>query len=319
MGETVNTPDMEAAREEFREAQRTRGISNADAAKQIGVGSSTLLAWLSGSYAGNNARVAEQVRTWVRHQEEQTQHRAALPVLPDYIATPTAEAILAVARHAQVLPDIVLVTGGAGIGKTTALREYQRTHPQVWLHTAEPAAASVHAMLEGICDAMGVSENAANRRSRSIVKKAQGSGGLLIVDEGQHLSSAALDQLRTIHDLGRIGVVVAGNSEVFARIDGDSRRGLFAQFKSRVGMRINRNRPLNSDVNALLDAAGVTGNAERRLLHAVAAKPGALRGIAKTLRRAHMLAAASGGAITEAAIAQSVASMDDGSAAGEAV
>ena len=137
------------------------------------------------------------------------------------------------------------------------------------------------------------------------------------MDEAQHLSSAALDQLRHFHDLGRIGLAVAGNSEVIGRIDGDTRRGLFAQFSSRVGMRLRRQRPLGTDVNALLDAAGVTGSAERKLLQAVASKPGALRGMTKTLRVANILAAGGGSAVTEANIAAAAASMSDGSAAGE--
>jgi DNA transposition AAA+ family ATPase len=154
--------------------------------------------------------------------------------------------------------------------------------------------------MEGICAAVGVREPTPSRRSATLMERVRGSGGLLIVDEAQHLSSGALDQLRTIHDLTKIGVAVAGNSEVFARIDGDGRKGLFAQFRSRIGMRLTRGKPLAADVEAMLDASGVTGAGERRLLRVVANKPGALRGVSKTLRVAHILAAGEGVPMTEA-------------------
>ena len=302
MGETINTPEMDETREALKQALGARRLSVALAAKEIDIGYSTLSSWLAVKYNGDNAAVADKVRTWLRHQEDLARHRAALPTLPDFVNTPTAGSILAILMHAQTVPDIVLVTGGAGIGKTTACAEYRRRHPNVWMHTAEPAGSSVHAMIEGICDAMGVRENAASRRSPEIVRRATGSGGLLIIDEAKHLGSAALDQLRTFHDKAQIGIAVSGNSEVFARIDGDGRRGLFAQFRSRVGMRISRANPLGADVEAILSAANVYGDPERRLLRVVANKPGALRGVAKTLRVAHILAAADGTDISEAHI-----------------
>ena len=317
MGDSISTPEIDAARRDTRDAIAARGISVAEAARQSGIAQSTLAAWLNGKYAGDNARIAEQARTWLNHAKEQAQHRAATPVLPDFIATPTAETILGTLMFAQTVPDIVLITGGAGIGKTTALEQYRATHPNVWMHTAEPAGASMNAMLEGICEAMGI-RTITTRRSPAILGRAKGSGGLLIVDEAQHLRSEALDQLRTIHDVARIGIAVAGNSEVFARIDGDSRHGLFAQFRSRVGMRVARQKPLAGDVEALLDATGVAGPAERKLLRVIAGKPGALRGMAKTLRVAAIIAAAEGGEITEAHLRAAAARLYDHGGAAEA-
>ncbi len=317
MGESISGPEIEAARAEMREAIAARGISNAEAARQSGIAQSTLAAWLAGKYNGDNGRIAEQARTWISHQTEQAKTRAATPALPDYVATPTAESILNVLMFAQTTPDIVLITGASGIGKTSAMEQYRATHPNVWMYTAKPSSSSLHATLEGICDAMGI-RTITTRRSPAILSRAKGSGGLLIVDEAQHLRSEAFDEIRSIYDEAKIGIAVAGNSEVFARIDGDSKHGLFAQFRSRVGMRIARQKPLVGDVEALLDATGVAGPAERKLLRVIAGKPGALRGMAKTLRVAAIIAAAEGGEITEAHVRAAAARLYDNSGAAEA-
>jgi DNA transposition AAA+ family ATPase len=321
MGETTRDGGVEFddLRARFRAAIEVRGLSVAEAAKRAGIAYSTLAAFLTGKYTGDNARVAQQAELWLRTLEEETIARAALPVLPTFVPTPSAAAFLDVLGHAQYVPDLVVITGGAGVGKTSACLEYQRTHPNVWLLTGEPSCASSHAMLEYLCEIIGINENAPSRRSRAIVRRVTGSNGLIIVDEAQHLTSQALDQLRTLHDKGGIGLALVGNEEVYTRLDGGARKAQFAQLFSRVGMRIQRVRPLARDVDALLDAAAIAGAAERKLLRAVAAKPGALRGMAKTLRVAHMLAAQDGGTIAERHLTDAWARLSDNAQIAEAV
>jgi DNA transposition AAA+ family ATPase len=165
--------------------------------------------------------------------------------------------------------------------------------------TGIPSAASTHAMLEMIIGVMGIQEGAPNRRSGAIVRRPPPTRGLIVVDEAQHLTSAALDELRSLHDAAEIGLALVGNETVFARIDGGGRKAQFAQVFSRIGMRIARAKSTARDVDALLDAAGIAGAPERKLLRAIASKPGALRAVAKTLRVAHMLAAEEGAPIAE--------------------
>ena len=300
MPNEISTPtpnaleDHAALREEVRGATTKRSLG--EVARLSGVGYSTLAAWMGGKYLGDNVRVAEQLRTWLRSRETAAavSGYATALTMPDFVATPTASSVLSVLQHAQYVPDLVVIAGGAGIGKTTSVREYARTNPNVWVITGEPSLASTHGTLELLCDALGIAEHSATRRSRAIAKRVSGSGGLIVVDEAQHLASAALDQLRTLHDKAGVGLALVGNEEVYARLDGGGRRAQFAQLFSRVGMRLTRARPTKGDIDALLEAAGVEGDADRKLLRAIAVKPGALRGMTKVLRVAHMLAAAEG-------------------------
>jgi hypothetical protein len=59
-------------------------------------------------------------------------------------------------------------------------------------------------------------------------------------------------------------------------------------------MRLDRKAVLKRDIDVLLDAWKVEGAAERKLLHAITRKPGALRSMRQVLRLAFMRAAGDG-------------------------
>lgn len=313
MGETTGhaTPQFDELRQRFREVTAAREMSISEAARRAGVAPSTLAAWAAGKYAGDNGRVAKDVEVWLRSLDDERIARLGAPSLPTFVDTPSAQAFTAVLSHAQYVPDLVVITGGAGVGKTTAARRYRAEKPNVWMMTGEPSMASSHAMLEYMCDVLGVDEPSPSRRSRAIVRKIISTQGLVIVDEAQHLTTPALEQLRAIHDKAAIGFALLGNAEVYSRLDGGGRKAQFAQLFSRVGMRLARARPLAKDVETLLDAAGVTGAAERKMLRGVAASPGALRSMSKVLRVANMLAADEGGTLDQRHLAEAWARLSD--------
>ena len=86
-------------------------------------------------------------------------------------------------------------------------------------------------------------------------------------------------------------MALLGNESVYSRLEGTGRSSSLAQLYSRVGMRMTRGKPLPEDVTALITAWGIDDDAAASVLRQIAAKPGALRGLTKTLR----LAALTGG------------------------
>jgi DNA transposition AAA+ family ATPase len=311
-------PEMETLRDELRIQLDANNLTMLEAARVIGVGYSTLHAWAKASYKGDNIKIAGEVKKWLAAQSVATDRRALLPSLPSYVATPTSNSFIDVLEHAQATPDLVTISGGAGIGKTSAAHEYARTHTNIWIVTARPSVSSVPAILEHVCMVLGAREFMANRRSATIVRRLIGTQGLLIVDEANHLRTEALDELRSIHDEARIGLALMGNEEIYSRLEGGGRRAEFAQLFSRIGLRMRRARPLAGDVNALADAAGVAGDAERKLLRLIASKPGALRGAAKSLRIAQMLALHDGVPMTTAHLEAAWSRLSDGAPVEEA-
>ena len=313
-------PEMDALRDELLRALEERGAAVADAARQMTrVGYSTLQAWLKSSYKGDNGRIATEVRRWLSMLAVAAERRAVAPSRTQFVETPTALAFIAVLRHAQVMPDVVTITGGPGVGKTLAAEEYARQHPNVWIFTARPTVATPSAVLDRLCHVTGVREPTVSRRNWAIVSRVTGTRGLLIIDEANHLTTAALDELRSIHDEATIGLALMGNEQVYARLDGGGRQAEFAQLFSRVGLRLRRPKPLPGDVAALLDAAGIAGEPERKLLRTIAAKPGALRGATKCLTIAEMLAAEDGVPVAASHIGAAWARLTDSAPVAELV
>lgn len=292
----MSPDEIEGVRQRVRLAMSERKLTGTEVARQSGVAYGTWSSWFGGTYKGRNAHVAEQTQHWLNGLEAHERTRALAPRAPAFVPTPTAETFLATLEHAQHMPEFVVITGTPGIGKTSAARWYAARNPNVWMLTAQPSLSSPRALLDKLGDALSVQERglASIRVSDAISRKMSGSGGLALIDEAQHLSSQTLDELRTFHDLAGIGIALLGNAAVYSRLEGGTRAAHYAQLFSRVGMRVHRKRALAADIDKLLDAWTVQGKSERRLLHAIANKPGALRNLTKTLRLAHMLAGGEG-------------------------
>ena len=266
------------------------------AAKQADVPASTFSAWFNGTYAGNNKNILEKVQVWLEGRKVAARTRSVMRRAPSFLETPSCQAGLAALEHAHHAPDIAVLSGPPGVGKTQICEAYARRAPSVWMITAEPLwSTSPRMLMESLLEEIGCTERMTRHQSsRAIIKRATGSNGLILIDEAQHLSTRAMDQLRTIHDKAGIGVALVGNETVYSRLEGHAREIEFAQLFSRVGMRVKLARATKSDTDMLLDAWQVEGDQQRTMLRVIARKPGALRGMTKTLRLAFMQASVDG-------------------------
>lgn len=286
--------------------ERVRGLidagetTQARVAKEAGVSATTLSQVLSGTYAADPARVVERLAAWLSARDERRQ--AMLPPLPGFVPTPTASRILAALAYAQMAGDCAVIYGAAGVGKTMAIREYQATHPSVWVATMTPGHAGVTAALEEVAAAVGVKDcpQSPARIHREVAARVAGTGGLLIVDEAQHLSVAALDALRSIHDAGGVGLALVGNDLVYTRMTGGSRAAYLDRLFSRIGKRLSIRRAQDADIEAVARAAGAE---PWREVMEIGRQPGALRAAVKAIRLAQMMAMAAGETLAAAHVA----------------
>lgn len=217
---------------------------------------------------------------------------AGLPEAPEWVETPTSKKILAGLRYAQLASDIVVIYGGAGLGKTHSIRQYQATSLNVFHAEMSPSTRGVLASLEEIALAVGLS-NYGSRPAfmhRTICARLRNTGGLMVIDEAQELSVLALDQVRCIHDRARIGIALVGNERVYTQMTGSNRAAYLDRLYSRIGKRIHLKRSTDGDADSLIKAWGITDGTCRARLLEIASKPGALRVLNKTLRLAQTYA-----------------------------
>lgn len=282
-----------ALKEAVRAEMRKRGMSQARLAKESGINQARLSQWFAGKYPGNTELVVQELTRWLNSVQGREKATGQLSVQPDWKATPTATSIVNALRYAQSAGDIALVYGGAGVGKTCTARRYQEDNPNVWIATMTPAMNTVAACLERIAFAIGLPEAqpSAVKTENAIVARLEGTSGLLVVDEAQHLPVSGLDAVRSIHDATGVGLALMGNESVYARITGGARQAHFAQLFSRVGYRVRLGAPTTGDVETIVAGWGVQEGKARGLCMEIARQAGALRGLTKVLRLASMMLA----------------------------
>ena len=115
-----------------------------------------------------------------------------------------------------------------------------------------------------------------------------------MVDEAQHLSDQALDQLRSVHDACGIGIALIGNRDLYTRVNGGESASYLDALRDRIGKRIALAGVSPGDVDAILDAWGTAPTRTRKAMVEACAKGGGLRNLMKTLRLAIVHAQAAG-------------------------
>lgn len=287
---------VDQVRAEILQLINIEGLKQSKIARASGVPVSTLSAFLSGSYKGDNQKVADTLGIYLASRAR-TAGASSIPLLPDYIATPTSEKIVDALNYAQMFADIAAIYGGRGLGKTRAARRYRDTNPNVWIITATPETSSVGTILEEIALGLGMRDMPLHpaRLRRQIDLFVEGTKGLLIIDEAQHLTKQALESIRGIHDRTGVGLALMGNTNVYNRLYGSGMKSEdFAQLYSRIGKRVFLKQPVAGDIHAIAGAFGITDARALGWLKQIAMKPGGLRGVAKTMRLAATFAHGAG-------------------------
>lgn len=292
VGAVIMAIDQDSLRERVRSVLMADSIAQAQMARECGLSSSMVSQFLSGTYNGDRNKVATAMMKWLNGRDETAKINAVLPQAPAWIPMPTANRILDTLIYAHRIGDIAVVYGGAGLCKSSTIEYYRKTNTNVWMVVATPATASSAVLLEEIGIAVGLVDMVPHpaKLQRAILAKIRNTGGVIIIDEAQHLSKAALETARSIHDFTGIGLVLSGNAAVYNNLYKGGSNG-FAQLFSRVGKRLALSMPVSGDIHALANAFDVSGTPELRELEKVGRRAGALRMVSKVLRLASVFAA----------------------------
>ena len=261
-------------------------VTQAQIAKEIGVSGSTVNQLLNGNYKADPTAMIQKLANWLTARDQ----RADAPRDPGFVMTETAKQIIADMTYAQMTQSIVINHGASGVGKTTALRYFQRNNNNVWMVTASPTRSTLTECLYELAMELGM-ENAPRQRgslARALRRRLLSTKGLIVVDEADHLGRDVLGELRILVEEVEVGMVLVGNSRVYTQLTGGHRSEDFARLYSRVAKKRALTKAKKADVMAVADAWNVTGDAERALLLQISERPGALRLVSKVLKLAVM-------------------------------
>lgn len=296
---TMLTPeavDPDEVREQLRAAiEADKSLTQSKVSRESGVSSTTVSQFLSQTYPGDLSAVAAKLARWLASLAERNR-AASLPAAPAWVETRQAQRIFGALRYAQIGGDIAVIYGPAGVSKSATATHYARVSPNCFVVTMTPAHSGLGAALRAVYDGIGLKDAnlTAAAMHKLICQRLKGSEGLLIIDEAQHLSHHALDQIRSIHDATGVGLALVGNEQVFTALTGGARAAYLDRLHSRVSRWLALKGPAEADIDALVKAWNINDAACRQQIREVAKRPGALRVLTKTLRLASAAAAAAG-------------------------
>lgn len=164
------------------------------------------------------------------------------------VKTKTLENIVMAISFAEAASDISLIYGDAGLGKTVSLKKYVSTHPDAIYLELKDCDKSTKGVCEKILSIINIEARGVDRfLVDTIIDYLNMNQRLIIIDEAQHLSIRALENLRAINDATGTGIVLCGNPTVYDRMHGRG-QAHFAQLYSRIGIRRHIIEPEFNDI-----------------------------------------------------------------------
>lgn len=198
------------------------------------------------------------------------------------VHTQTVDDIIMAVSFAKAAGDISLIYGDAGLGKTISLKEYVSSHSDVIYIELKDCDKSTKGVCEKILSCIGKEQRGADRvLVDTIIDYLSDNPNLIIIDEAQHLSIRALENLRAINDSTETGIVLCGNPTVYDRMHGRG-QAHFAQLYSRIGIKRHIVEPTLKDITDIFQPYDL--DKESILyLHKLALQRGGIRNCVKVL------------------------------------
>lgn len=286
----MTTAEADNIRAMAKRIMSESGYSQSQFGKKAGIASSTFSQVINNKYSGDTEEILIKIRDFCDTHQRTREISEKVGRDIGWVPTPTAEEIMSSIDYCRALNDIVTITGKPGLGKSETAKEAAKRNHRTYYMVATPSISTPERLITELMDATyqpvhrSVSQNRQHLHTHL-----SGAISLLIIDEAQHLSAKALEELRLIHDKTNCGIVLMGNKTVTTRFAGSGKAALFAQMTSRIGMRLLLpSTPKQGDIDMLLDSQSIYDTKSRVYLTKIANMDGALRKMIKVVKLARM-------------------------------
>jgi len=196
----------------------------------------TSISYLS-QYLNDKHPYADKFDEKLREFFEMAESQAGSTKKPEFVPTTISNVIMDALGYAHIQKIMGVMDGDAGIGKTWAIRQYERQHTEAVLISVDYPISKPMGFLKALARELRVPElRRQDDLYTAIVERLKGSEKILIIDEAQHLVYSALEVIRGIHDATDVAVVLVGNHEVYTKLVGRG-EAAFAQLYSRIAIR----------------------------------------------------------------------------------
>jgi len=228
---TTSNPDRDALRAEFRAFLDETGITQNRASESMKYAPSTISQWANGEYPGKVDEVDAAVRKYLKRQKNrQILKKARIIKTENYRR---GKKLIANVHESKF---IGLMTGAAGLGKTTIGKAYNEENPQTSIYVLANGTYTKQIILEELAGALKVKTHYNyNLLARQISEALVDGDYVVIVDQADYLKGPILELLRhVVMDQGQAGLVLMGLPRLqylLSNVQGDH-----DQITSRIGM-----------------------------------------------------------------------------------
>ncbi|MBN7287427.1 MULTISPECIES: AAA family ATPase [Campylobacter] len=290
---------------EFIKANEKDGMSQNRFAAALGINPAYISGYLK---EGSNYKYADKVEEPAKNYIDNFIKK--IDVIQDelpFVRTKDAKSIHAVINWAVRDRDMAMISGVAGSGKTRAIKEYVKTHPDSILIEAT-INTSAKSLFKILAHELGINEKGSIddliRQSGEALKKVSKT---IIVDEAEHLPYRALESLRRMHDFSRATLVLVGTNKLLLNLTSSKSGNELEQLSSRVGNKWilsglsyasdedKEDKKVTQDLEAVCKVFGVSDKSDINLIERLAR--GNFRKTEKLLRRSKMLSEYAGSPI----------------------
>lgn len=219
--------------EKLKELQG-KGVSQNAVAIQIGVSSSLLSQFKSGSYPGDVKEIEDKVKAWL----ERTSLRETSLSVP-YVDILATKAIFRAIQNCQRDKDFSVIVGNAGVSKTETCKRYlEQNKSGIYVKINQSTRG---ALLRSIAKALLVDVRGNTiTLYEKIVALLSGRDWVIIVDEADYLHENCKELLRHISDDAQVGVCLVGLPRLEMQLVSEAKED-YQQLVRRIGTFLNIN------------------------------------------------------------------------------
>jgi DNA transposition AAA+ family ATPase len=268
-------------------------------ARDVGYSHAAISQWLSGTYKANPQSIHAAMEGFLKRFETGD---------VGFIPTETATTVFDACETACEEGEIAIVMGDPGVGKTEALKEFQRRfnapppkskiEKEVQAHTdPRPVRRVIYypvifrmrpkTLLQELARQLNVAATGtAAEIAGRLIDSIRRTPTLLVIDEADHLDVPSLESLRHLHDQTGVGLVLAGTKKLELLFTGGGQRSVeLAQLYSRVGYRVEVHGCTTNELKTILTQA-FGGEVRDDVIHEFSERCGSsMRLVSKLLAR----------------------------------
>lgn len=225
--ETLN---VEQVRKDLETFLSVNEVSQSALARALAVSAAAISTFRKGEYKGQVEALARKIYLYLENYKQKGKKTPELDAVFESKDYKMANFVI---NEAVNDGEIALITGTAGSGKSTIAQNYAKSHPnaifvEATLHTTAKVLLEELEMRLNLPPAKNCHEKVVH-----IAKELKRRDVIILIDEAEHLSVRALEDLRRIWDFSSVPLVLFGTEILMKNLMG--KNGELRQLYSRIG------------------------------------------------------------------------------------